>query len=68
MYSNLAEKNKYNCLKLHHVGYLTNIIKFRVPITISLFLFARLVVPEDPSGLSLFQVPKHLLGFKGCGP
>jgi hypothetical protein len=22
MYSNLAEKNKYNCLKLHHVGYL----------------------------------------------
>jgi hypothetical protein len=23
MYSNLAEKNKYDCLKLHHVGYLT---------------------------------------------
>jgi hypothetical protein len=22
MYSNLAEKNKFNCLKLHHVGYL----------------------------------------------
>jgi hypothetical protein len=22
MYSNLAEKNKYDCLKLHHVGYL----------------------------------------------
>jgi hypothetical protein len=22
MYSNLAEKNKYHCLKLHHVGYL----------------------------------------------
>jgi hypothetical protein len=22
MQSNLAEKNKYNCLKLHHVGYL----------------------------------------------
>jgi hypothetical protein len=22
MYSNLAEKNKYECLKLHHVGYL----------------------------------------------
>jgi hypothetical protein len=22
MYSNLAVKNKYNCLKLHHVGYL----------------------------------------------
>jgi hypothetical protein len=22
MYSNLAEKKKYNCLKLHHVGYL----------------------------------------------
>jgi hypothetical protein len=22
MYSNLAEKNKYNCFKLHHVGYL----------------------------------------------
>jgi hypothetical protein len=26
MYSNLAEKNKYDCLKLHHVGYL---IKYR---------------------------------------
>jgi hypothetical protein len=23
MYSNLAEKNKYDCFKLHHVGYLT---------------------------------------------
>jgi hypothetical protein len=23
MYSNLAVKNKYDCLKLHHVGYLT---------------------------------------------
>jgi hypothetical protein len=22
MYSTLAGKNKYNCLKLHHVGYL----------------------------------------------
>jgi hypothetical protein len=22
MYSNLTEKNKYDCLKLHHVGYL----------------------------------------------
>jgi hypothetical protein len=22
MYSNLAKKNKYDCLKLHHVGYL----------------------------------------------
>jgi hypothetical protein len=22
MYSNLAVKNKYDCLKLHHVGYL----------------------------------------------
>jgi hypothetical protein len=22
MYSNLPEKNKYDCLKLHHVGYL----------------------------------------------
>jgi hypothetical protein len=22
MYSNLGEKNKYNCFKLHHVGYL----------------------------------------------
>jgi hypothetical protein len=22
MYSNLAEKNKYDCLKLHHVGFL----------------------------------------------
>jgi hypothetical protein len=22
MYSNLAEMNKYDCLKLHHVGYL----------------------------------------------
>jgi hypothetical protein len=22
MYSNLAAKNKYDCLKLHHVGYL----------------------------------------------
>jgi hypothetical protein len=22
MQSNLAEKNKYDCLKLHHVGYL----------------------------------------------
>jgi hypothetical protein len=21
-YSNLTEKNKYDCLKLHHVGYL----------------------------------------------
>jgi hypothetical protein len=27
MYSNLAAKNKYDCLKLHHVGYL---IKYRV--------------------------------------
>jgi hypothetical protein len=23
MQSNLAEKNKYDCFKLHHVGYLT---------------------------------------------
>jgi hypothetical protein len=22
MYSNLAEKSKYNCLKLHNIGYL----------------------------------------------
>jgi hypothetical protein len=22
MYSNLAVKNKYDCIKLHHVGYL----------------------------------------------
>jgi hypothetical protein len=22
IYSNLTEKNKYNCLKLHHDGYL----------------------------------------------
>jgi hypothetical protein len=22
MYSNIAEKNEYDCLKLHHVGYL----------------------------------------------
>jgi hypothetical protein len=26
MYSNLAEKNKCNCLKLHHVGYLIKYI------------------------------------------
>jgi hypothetical protein len=26
MYSNLAEKNKYDCLKLHHVGYLIKLI------------------------------------------
>jgi hypothetical protein len=30
MYSNLAKKNKYNCLKLHHVGYL---IKQRAEVT-----------------------------------
>jgi hypothetical protein len=26
MYSNLAEKNKYDCFKLHHVGYLIKYI------------------------------------------
>jgi hypothetical protein len=26
MYSNLAEKNKYGCLKLHRVGYLIKLI------------------------------------------
>jgi hypothetical protein len=28
MYSNLAEKNTYNCLKLHHVGYLMKLIDY----------------------------------------
>jgi len=36
MYSNLAVNNKYDCLKLHHVGYL--IIYMYVYIYISLFL------------------------------
>jgi hypothetical protein len=26
MYSNVAEKNKYKCLELHHVGYLIKYI------------------------------------------
>jgi hypothetical protein len=30
MYSNLAEKNKYDCLKLHHVGYLIKLKKIRL--------------------------------------
>jgi hypothetical protein len=28
MYSNLAEKNKYDCLKLHHVGYLIKLYTY----------------------------------------
>jgi hypothetical protein len=27
MYSNLAANNKYDCLKLHHVGYLIKFIR-----------------------------------------
>jgi hypothetical protein len=34
MYSNLAEKNKYDCLKLHHVGYL---IKYTKGYTMKLY-------------------------------
>jgi hypothetical protein len=28
MYSNLAVNKKYNCLKLHHVGYLIKYLQF----------------------------------------
>jgi hypothetical protein len=36
MYSNLAVKNKYDCLKLHHVGYL---IKYVISLFHRAFLF-----------------------------
>jgi hypothetical protein len=42
MYSNLAEKNKYSCLKLHHVGYLIKYIEGKFMIcTAQQILFSR---------------------------
>jgi hypothetical protein len=38
MYSKLAVNNKYDCLKLHHVGYLIKLIQFYLDTSLHLWI------------------------------